>query len=343
MAINYEPVGWDTTKYVNPTNMNHMDDGIKAACDGVDAANKSLENLDKSTKSAQYGSCNNTDLNTIKTPGIYFCDSSSKASTDNNFPDAIKGYLIVYAASESAVQQIYYANKNYVYTRTYWDGGWGSWNKQVLNSDLDKQLSEKKIFFGLDSVGMSLTNTLQEVYNAMPDNSMLKVFVSNGSERVVFQQSLPVYSAGEVIIYRGTSARGYIQFLQDNNGDMWRNNYYNSALQGWDRFVLNSNFKKAESTTIVSSDASVVLTSGVTNDYTIKNGWCFVRVDMTIADTNKHVPFVLPKPALSYYTYFADQYGGSGILRLGSDGNCRVSVETGNERAYFVFSYPIAE
>ena len=37
MAINYQKVGWDTTKYFNPTNMNHMDDGIKAACDKSDA------------------------------------------------------------------------------------------------------------------------------------------------------------------------------------------------------------------------------------------------------------------------------------------------------------------
>lgn len=36
MAINYTKIGWDTSKYVNPTNMNQMDDGIKAACDGVD-------------------------------------------------------------------------------------------------------------------------------------------------------------------------------------------------------------------------------------------------------------------------------------------------------------------
>lgn len=36
MAINYTKVGWDTTKYINPTNMNKMDDGIKAAADGVD-------------------------------------------------------------------------------------------------------------------------------------------------------------------------------------------------------------------------------------------------------------------------------------------------------------------
>ena len=37
MAINYQKVGWDTTKYFNPTNMNQMDNGIKAACDKADA------------------------------------------------------------------------------------------------------------------------------------------------------------------------------------------------------------------------------------------------------------------------------------------------------------------
>lgn len=37
MAINYTKVGWDTSKYVNPTNMNQMDDGIKAACDAIDS------------------------------------------------------------------------------------------------------------------------------------------------------------------------------------------------------------------------------------------------------------------------------------------------------------------
>lgn len=37
MAINYSPIGWDTNKYVNPTNMNQMDNGIKAACDAIDS------------------------------------------------------------------------------------------------------------------------------------------------------------------------------------------------------------------------------------------------------------------------------------------------------------------
>lgn len=45
MAINYQKVGWDSSSYVNPTNMNQMDDGIKAACDGVDQLNSNLSGI----------------------------------------------------------------------------------------------------------------------------------------------------------------------------------------------------------------------------------------------------------------------------------------------------------
>lgn len=45
MAINYEQVGWDTSKYVNPTRMNHMDDGIKKACDKVDEHDQRIDTI----------------------------------------------------------------------------------------------------------------------------------------------------------------------------------------------------------------------------------------------------------------------------------------------------------
>lgn len=44
MAINYTKIGWDTSKYVNPTNMNQMDNGIKAACDAIDSEVLKLTN-----------------------------------------------------------------------------------------------------------------------------------------------------------------------------------------------------------------------------------------------------------------------------------------------------------
>ena len=48
MAISYEEVGWDPSKYFGPTNMNHMDDGIKAACDGVDKLTTDIGTADLS-------------------------------------------------------------------------------------------------------------------------------------------------------------------------------------------------------------------------------------------------------------------------------------------------------
>ena len=45
MAINYQKVGWDTTKYFNPTNMNQMDNGIKSACDNADANDAAISDV----------------------------------------------------------------------------------------------------------------------------------------------------------------------------------------------------------------------------------------------------------------------------------------------------------
>ena len=54
MSIDYEKIGWDTSKYINPTDMNHMDDGIKAACDGVDKNTQSIEALNSNLTGLQF-------------------------------------------------------------------------------------------------------------------------------------------------------------------------------------------------------------------------------------------------------------------------------------------------
>ena len=54
MAINYEQVGWDTNKYVNPTRMNHMDNGIKAACDKADAHDQQIETINSNFENKFY-------------------------------------------------------------------------------------------------------------------------------------------------------------------------------------------------------------------------------------------------------------------------------------------------
>lgn len=74
--INYQQVGWDTTKYFNPTNMNHMDDGIKAACDKSDANETAIADVNNKL--------GNTDISAIGdgtlTGGLDALNSNLKTS-----------------------------------------------------------------------------------------------------------------------------------------------------------------------------------------------------------------------------------------------------------------------
>lgn len=100
MAINYNPVGWDPTKYFGPTNMNHMDDGIKAACDGVDklttevaAVNESLEKKSLNTYTTfsqineEYSASNFVYCNMPNNSTLSI--SLSAASGENGFANAL--------------------------------------------------------------------------------------------------------------------------------------------------------------------------------------------------------------------------------------------------------------
>lgn len=124
MAINYEKVGWDTTKYFNPTNMNHMDDGIKAACDKADAnesaiaeVNSNLTNL-MNEKGYYSGS-----MNDLKTTGLYY------ASGATDCPSSKDGYGLVVVFSLGVVFQIYVGYFGYPSIRifNYTSGEWNAW------------------------------------------------------------------------------------------------------------------------------------------------------------------------------------------------------------------------
>lgn len=85
MAINYKQVGWDTTKYINPTNMNHMDEGIKAACDKADANEAAIADVNNNLgkcipvgyKSKENYSVN--EVHTIEQDGIIIAIANSNS------------------------------------------------------------------------------------------------------------------------------------------------------------------------------------------------------------------------------------------------------------------------
>lgn len=147
MAINYEPIGWNTTKYVNPSNMNHMDDGIKAACDGVDAVNENLgtKNLKTYTDITQFGLESADTIEAIITalPSyselIYGVSSGSALATSLPL-NGDTGELRVtkttsYNGGRGRIECKNYRSKA-VHINYYYNGTLGAWDSNALNSDL---------------------------------------------------------------------------------------------------------------------------------------------------------------------------------------------------------------
>lgn len=151
MAIDYKPMGWSTADYINPTNMNHMDDGIKAACDGVDAVNENLGYLSDVadyTKMPSRIIGGTSDMNTFTEYGRY--GGSAFPSNMTNLPTEISALGANACNFELQVKNIgnqkcqvlmtnaYNANRNYIHVRGINGGSFGEWEYLVKNSDLAK-------------------------------------------------------------------------------------------------------------------------------------------------------------------------------------------------------------
>lgn len=116
MAINYSRVNWDTTKYVNPSNMNQMDEGIKDACDGVDNLNIEVDEKigdmstlpDPASDLCTNISALNSNLSTINWNLANTCKglAHQKISSDGNYNYTIPqtgDYLLMARANASAL------------------------------------------------------------------------------------------------------------------------------------------------------------------------------------------------------------------------------------------------
>lgn len=71
-----------------------------------------------------------SNLNDIKTHGIYFQSHSANATTERNYPAEDAGFLEVMFAETGFVLQKYNTHSSSaVYKRTYNNSGWGGWRQ----------------------------------------------------------------------------------------------------------------------------------------------------------------------------------------------------------------------
>ena len=130
MAINYEPVGWDTTKHFNPTNMNHMDGGIKAACDKVDEHDSEIaeinSNFSELGTGTFYGWC------ILRVQGgvgyLYITDTNIKSTDTIAFNDNLEIVGVVYKQLSSIVVK----NRNGGFLVTITFDGMDNYNNSLV-------------------------------------------------------------------------------------------------------------------------------------------------------------------------------------------------------------------
>lgn len=74
----------------------------------------------------------NSNLNEIKSPGIYVQNYSANATTERNYPVEDAGFLEVMAIENGGfvLQKYNTHSSSAVYKRTYTNSGWNSW-KQI--------------------------------------------------------------------------------------------------------------------------------------------------------------------------------------------------------------------
>ena len=121
MAINYEPVGWDTTKHFNPTNMNHMDGGIKAACDKVDEHDSEIAEINSNLQKCHISGDINLEMLYFHWGGNVTAGQTVNAgSFESNIPKG-KSFVCMFMTplANTHVSLSYLGRNVYAYSESY--------------------------------------------------------------------------------------------------------------------------------------------------------------------------------------------------------------------------------
>lgn len=80
---------------------------------------------------------NNTNLNNLETPGVYYISSASSAQTLTNCPAEVAFTMLVMKKAESVGNQIIFAvgiGSGNIFARTKTTNGWQAWSKANLTA-----------------------------------------------------------------------------------------------------------------------------------------------------------------------------------------------------------------
>lgn len=153
-------------------------------------------------------------------------------------------------------------------------GGIGKLNNNLAVRNL-------KTYTGISLLGLGANNTIDEIMEALPLNSMLVMQIASGT--TVLNNSLPTTARGQLEIKKGDSGqRGRVEYKLYDNNVVYVNHYLAGTLGEWDTLALNSdlsNLTGTETTTyedyaslVIGVHGSLIDGESVHKNYEISNG-----------------------------------------------------------------------
>ena len=235
-------------------------------------------------------------------------------------------------------------------------------NKTVVGAinEVNNKIGEMKIYTSLDQLSLTSGITTTTIFNAMPNNSILRLEVATNTEVT----DIPTNSSGILMIDKGNSSSGFdIQYKLSSNSGTATNSLYIGQLQGSDGSGLT--WRRLCSTSIEDSEKIVMLSlpsnfTGISNGAYVRckvvNGWCIVSFTVGVtkitASTSNYEQCAtgLPPSAGTYYYGLFSENGNTATqvtVKFRTDGTLHILAkgsEVSTQDFYLGnFAYPVKE
>ena len=234
-------------------------------------------------------------------------------------------------------------------------------SKEVVGAinEINSRMGELTIYTDLAQLKLTNGITTTTIFNAMPNNSMLRLEVNSNTEVT----DIPTNTSGILMIDKGKTSTGFdIQYKMSSNLEAIPNTLYTGQLKGGDGSGLT--WRRICTTSIEDNKGIINFTmpsnitgipDGCYGEYVIRDGWCFAS--FTIGVT-KITPFTnytqiatgFPSPVKGMYPVLYSENGvqgtqitlyisSSGVVKILAKGN----TTSGQDFYLGMVTYPVKE
>ena len=208
-----------------------------------------------------------------------------------------------------------------------------------------------------EQLGLADGCSVSDIFLALPNNSYFECGQNTTKTNVLYNITGVPTNGGLLTICKQTEFRFSIEYKISGGGGLSPNQLYIGQLKGadgsgleWQR-VVTTTVADVNRTTITFTNGTnyTAIGSSSLNYYTVKNGMCYVSLDVSVTSKASEwtTVYTLPKPIATKIDIshsFVDEVGDSYIAYgVWEDGTFKIKKGENGIRYIINFSYPVAE